>query len=154
MARYGGGSSVSYSELLAVGALVSARRRVGLWIAGAWVDSATSAAGGRALWGLPKQGGSFEGEPAVVRVGADTALRLAAERPRPAALLPLLAPVFGEREDGEVWTVGYGVAALGLTRARLSIPPGSPLESLGLRPAGYALAGRARVSLPAARRLG
>ena len=153
LARYLRGSTLSYRELLVACALVRSRRRVGLWIAYAGVDSPASAAAGRALWGLPKQLASFADDPPAVAVDGSPVLRLRAPRPRPALPVPLLAPVFGRREDGEVWTAGLGIAALGAGPAELQVEAESPLAALELRPAAFALAGRARVFLPAARRL-
>ena len=153
LARYGSASSLAYRELLIVGALVQSGRRVGLWTPRIWVDSATSAAAGRSLWGLPKQLASFDGDPPGVRVGAYTVLRVAAGRSRVVLPVPVIAAVFGQRADGEVWTPVYGLAAIGAVRARLDIPPESPLRSVGLRPARFAVAGRARVRFPAARRV-
>ena len=151
LARYGPGSSLAYRELLIVGALVRSGRRVGLWTPRIWVDSATSAVAGRSLWGLPKQLASFVGDPPMVRVGGDVALSLATGRLRLAVPVPVITPVFGRRRDGEVWTPAYGLAAIGAVRARLHLPPQSPVAALGLRPARFALAGRARVRFPAAR---
>ncbi len=153
LAHYGPRSSLAYRELLVVGALVRNGRRVGLWTPRIWVDSAASAAAGRSLWGLPKELASFNGEPPSVRVGGYTPVRLATGRSRWALPVPVIAAVFGQRGDGEVWTPAYGLAAIGAVRARLQLPRESPLGSLGFRPASFAVVGRARVSFPAARRV-
>lgn len=151
VARYGSGSTLAYRELFVVAALVRSGRRVGLWAPRIWVDSAASVAAGRSLWGLPKQLASFDGNPPIVRVGGYTAVRLATGRPRLTLPVPLIAAVFGQRLDGEVWTPAYGLAAIGPVRARVDLAPESLLASLGLRPARFAVAGRARVTFPAAR---
>lgn len=152
-ARYGRGSSLAYRELLVVGALVRSGWRAGLWTPRVWVDSPTSAAAGRSLWGLPKQLASFAGESPTISVDHYATLRLATGRSRWALPVPVIAAVFGQRRDGEVWTPAYGLAAIGGVRARVELPPQSPLAALGLRPAGFALAGRVRMTLAAARRV-
>ncbi|RKT54399.1 acetoacetate decarboxylase family protein [Saccharothrix australiensis] len=61
-ADYRPGGVLAYHELVAV---VPVRRgaRIGLSITHAWVDSAASRAGGRALWGIPKEAARFEVDP-------------------------------------------------------------------------------------------
>lgn len=151
LARYGAGSSLAYRELLVVGALARSGRRVGLWTPRIWVDSAASAAAGRSLWGLPKQLASFRGDSPAVRHGDNTSMCLSTGRARLALPVPVVAAVFGRRPGGVVWTPAYGVAAIGPVRARLELAPESPLRSLGLRPARFAVAGLAYVRFAAAR---
>lgn len=52
--RYGPGGVLAYDELL-VAIPVIARRRVSVTIPQIWVTSPASRAGGRALWGIPKE---------------------------------------------------------------------------------------------------
>jgi len=53
------GSLLPYHELL-VGVLVRQGRHVGLTITDIWVDSPSSKAGGRELWGIPKELADFK----------------------------------------------------------------------------------------------
>lgn len=57
---YSDRGQMAYDELLAA-VLVRHGRGVGLSITDIWVDSPTSMAGGRALWGIPKELATFEG---------------------------------------------------------------------------------------------
>jgi hypothetical protein len=53
------GGDLAYGELV-VAVPVRLGRRIGVAITAAWVDSAASLAGGRALWAIPKRPGRFE----------------------------------------------------------------------------------------------
>src|SRR5947199_10186677 len=55
LGRYGAGSTLEYSELIAVCALVRAAGRYGFWVSHIYVDHELSRAGGREFWGLPKE---------------------------------------------------------------------------------------------------
>lgn len=59
LARYGEGSTLTYSELVVVSGLVRSAGRVGGWISHIYVDDETSLAGGRHIWGLPKELATF-----------------------------------------------------------------------------------------------
>jgi acetoacetate decarboxylase len=57
--RYGPGSTLEYSELIAVCGLVRAVGRYGFWVSHIYVDDQRSRAGGREIWGLPKELATF-----------------------------------------------------------------------------------------------
>src|SRR5205809_4506835 len=59
-ARYGEGSTLQYSELVVFGGVVRCRREIGLWVSEIYVDSEQSIAGGREMWGLPKEPAEFD----------------------------------------------------------------------------------------------
>lgn len=60
LARYIGGSTLQYHELIIAPAIVRYGAHVGGWISHIYVDSDTSIAGGRAIWALPKQKAQFQ----------------------------------------------------------------------------------------------
>jgi acetoacetate decarboxylase len=66
--RYEAESTLHYSELIAVPALIHHHGKLGVWISHIYVDNPDSVAGGREIWGLPKQMAEFhwEGTTAVV----------------------------------------------------------------------------------------
>ncbi|MFN4087877.1 MAG: acetoacetate decarboxylase family protein [Alphaproteobacteria bacterium] len=76
-ARYAPGGALVYDEMLCAVPLSPVRRRA-VRIGRIWVDSAASAAGGQALWAIPKRLGRFAGDPAaaggatVADTGIDT----------------------------------------------------------------------------------
>lgn len=59
VASYGTGSTLEYNELIVVSALVNGAGKVGSWISHICVDHPESVAGGRQIWGLPKQMAQF-----------------------------------------------------------------------------------------------
>ncbi len=62
LSNYGSGSVLEYSELIIVPALVNYQRKIGGWISHIYVDNADSVAGGREIWGLPKELAEFTWE--------------------------------------------------------------------------------------------
>src|SRR3712207_8892789 len=54
LARYEGPSTLHYGELLVFSALTRVRGSLGIWVSHAYVDSPASLAGGRRVWGGPK----------------------------------------------------------------------------------------------------
>lgn len=59
-ALYEGNSTLTYSELIVVSGLVRYRNHWGAWISHIYVDNPVSVAGGRNIWGLPKELAEFE----------------------------------------------------------------------------------------------
>jgi hypothetical protein len=56
---YQSGSVLEYNELIVAAALVRDRGKVGSWISHIYVDNPDSVAGGREIWGLPKEMAEF-----------------------------------------------------------------------------------------------
>lgn len=56
---YKSGSILEYNELIVVAALVNYQNRIGAWISHIYVDNQESVAGGREIWGLPKEMAQF-----------------------------------------------------------------------------------------------
>ena len=135
LAAYHEGSVLRYHELLIVAALVRRGRRLGAWISHAYVDEPRSVAGGRAIWGLPKELATFDWDrPAgrvVVRQGERAVCAWGIRRPRAGLRLPLVLPAFGRR--GHAWLAfrGEGTARVGMARLTLEIPADSPIAALG-----------------------
>lgn len=59
LSHYGSGSVLEYSELIVVAGLVSYSGKFGGWISHIYVDNPDSVAGGREIWGLPKELAEF-----------------------------------------------------------------------------------------------
>lgn len=92
LVRYRAGP-LCYDELI-VGALALHGLKPGVWVHGIWVDSAASLAGGRAIWGLPKELATFRWSGSSVSIEDQDGPLAALDLDRPARLLPPL-PVAG-----------------------------------------------------------
>ncbi len=65
---YENGSLLEYNELIVVPGFVSYRGKIGSWISHIYVDNQVSVAGGREIWGLPKEMAEFSWDNSSVRV--------------------------------------------------------------------------------------
>ena len=61
-AHYGSGSVLEYNELIVVAGLVNYGGKWGGWVSHIYVDQSDSVAGGREIWGLPKELAQFTWE--------------------------------------------------------------------------------------------
>ncbi|MGG6267356.1 acetoacetate decarboxylase family protein [Leptolyngbya sp. AN03gr2] len=59
LGKYEAGSTLTYGELIAVPGLVRYGGRIGGWVSHIYVDDESSIAGGREIWGLPKENAQF-----------------------------------------------------------------------------------------------
>ncbi|MBD2731503.1 acetoacetate decarboxylase family protein [Nostoc sp. FACHB-892] len=59
LSNYGSGSVLEYSELIIAPAVVNYQRKIGGWVSHIYVNNADSVAGGREIWGLPKELAKF-----------------------------------------------------------------------------------------------
>lgn len=65
---YESGSILKYNELIVVAALVRHQNKIGSWVSHIYVDNEESVAGGREIWGLPKEMAQFTWEDNRVSV--------------------------------------------------------------------------------------
>ena len=63
LGKYESGSTLTYGELIAIAGLVRYGGKIGSWISHIYVDNASSIAGGREIWGLPKEEAQFFWQP-------------------------------------------------------------------------------------------
>jgi len=134
-ARYQPGSTLDYSELLVVPALARYGDSFGAWISHIYVDSSESLAGGREIWGLPKELAVFDWEQEFVSISQDgEQLAMLHYHPwlhLPSPIRPQLAgTVFGCRAGQLLHFTGEFQGRLSAARCRLSLPEGSSLTSL------------------------
>jgi acetoacetate decarboxylase len=140
-AQYGSGSVLEYNELIVAAALTRLGRHYGFWISHIYVDSPDSQAGGRAIWGLPKELAQFTwrtGATNEVTVRQDDRVlcQMSYGARRWLWRLPVALPnlstlgrdvlIYGGRWSGRV--------SLALTR--LDVPSDSPFAALGLSQSG------------------
>lgn len=121
--EYGPGGDLAYGELLA--ATVS--RALVPTVLQIWVDSAASRAGGRELWGMPKEMASFGGAAGIAGLRA----RVRPGGPR----LPIPLPTL-QRLDGSTFLAANLITARAAPmQARWEFDPAGPLAWLhGRRP--------------------
>jgi Acetoacetate decarboxylase (ADC) len=137
LARYTGGT-LAYHELIVFSGIGRLGPKPGVVVSHIYVDDEQSMAGGRAIWGLPKELAEFTYSRSRVEVRQRGGLLLAAtirRRPR-GLLLPLLAPTLGTG----VHAVGRMLIKASPARATLEVPDSSPFAALGLAGTRAALA--------------
>ncbi|HEY9635852.1 MAG TPA: acetoacetate decarboxylase family protein [Coleofasciculaceae cyanobacterium] len=148
---YGSGSVLEYSELIVVGGLVSYAGKLGGWISHIYVDNTDSVAGGREIWGLPKELAEFTwdkgnasgavAEPnpgpgqqnsVTVRQGDRLLCRLSYSRQSFTWQLPFSGNVFSTLDSSILLFNGRVESRMGLVSGKLTVPPESPFGSLEL----------------------
>jgi acetoacetate decarboxylase len=137
LASYGPESVLTYNELIVVPALARYGKNVGFWISHIYVDHPDSMAGGREIWGLPKELAQFSwqaGEQSHVMVRQDERVvcTLHYGRPRRLWRQPMFLPVLGLRGANLLWFKGTFTAQLGLGKGRVDVPSENPFAALGL----------------------
>jgi acetoacetate decarboxylase len=134
VAAYGPGSALEYNELIVAPALIRYGRRFGFWISHIYVDNVDSMAGGREIWGLPKEIAQFSWDATGVEIHLGT-IRLASLRwHKPRRLIPalLLLPTFSKLEPDLLMFQGRVRARSGITSGQLDVPTESPFDTLNL----------------------
>lgn len=137
VAYYGTDSVMEYNELIVVSGLVSHAGKIGSWISHIYVDNPDSVAGGRQIWGLPKELAqfkwSFKDSPSVeVRQGDRSLCSVQCTWRSPTIPLPLAAPVFGMLDSKLLMFEGQGKFNLQIVGAKLHVPAESPFAPLNL----------------------
>src|SRR5664279_5096185 len=135
---YESGSTLVYRELTVAAALVRVGKRLAFYLPRIYVDSAASLAGGRAIWGVPKEMANFEVTTSdvqrtiVVRTGGDEVCRIVASVARRGLRLTLPMPAFGTRADSLLFFAGRLDARFGLIRASVALPRDGEFAALSL----------------------
>lgn len=134
---YGPGSVLTYHELIVVPALARYGTKVGCWISHIYVDHPDSMAGGRGIWGLPKELAQFTwqtGDQSQVTVpqGERALCALHYGHTRRLWRQPASQPVFSMLEGNLLWWKGAFSSRLGFGEGRVDVPSESPFAALGL----------------------
>jgi len=138
LVRYGAGSVLQYSELIVVTALVHYGNYTGSWISHIYVDQPESIAGGREIWGLPKQLAQFSWQAGSrwqveVRQVEQQLCQLTWGKPFPLWQQSFSGQSFGTLATALLCFTAKAKARLGLVRSQLTIAPDSPLADLNLQ---------------------
>jgi hypothetical protein len=132
---YGSGSVLEYSELIVVPAIVSYRGKIGPWISHIYVDNADSVAGGREIWGLPKEMADFtweQGKRVNVRQGDRKLCTLNYNQQNLAWRQHLAVSTFSAMGSNLVTFPAECESLLGLVASELEIPVESPFFGMNL----------------------
>ncbi|MBE9000923.1 MULTISPECIES: acetoacetate decarboxylase family protein [unclassified Nostoc] len=135
LSKYGSGSVLEYSELIIAPALVNYQRKIGGWISHIYVDNADSVAGGREIWGLPKELAEFtwkEGEHITVHQGNRKLCSLKYNQQTLAWRQGLSASGFSVKGTDLMMFPAKCESVLGLIGSQLEIPTESPFSGIGL----------------------
>lgn len=138
VAGYGPGSVLEYHELIVLPALTWRAGRIGFWVSHIYVDHPASAAGGRAVWNLPKELADFSVEEGGgrrrVEVSQSGRRLLGIESGRARGGLPLRIPLpaFGTLDGTPRFFTGWARSRLGLAGLRVDPAPDGPFAGLGL----------------------
>jgi acetoacetate decarboxylase len=131
-------STLEYHELIVAPALVRYRGKIGAWISHIYVDNPVSVAGGRNIWGLPKELADFTWHDRDLTVSQGNTLLCRVDRS--AMKLPLSfwgklkigGDVFGSLDRDILSFRGDVETGLKWTPFQLSIPTESPFFAVNL----------------------
>jgi acetoacetate decarboxylase len=135
---YEEGSTLQYGELIVASALVIDSGKVGAWISHICVDNPDSQAGGREIWGLPKEMAQFElqlegVDPFIQVTQADRLLcRFQSHWHLPGIAIPIQVPAFSLLNSQLVHFKGAGTIKWHWAGIDVDILPESPIAELGL----------------------
>jgi acetoacetate decarboxylase len=135
---YEANSTLQYHELIVAPAVVRYRGKIGAWISHIYVDNPVSVAGGRNIWGLPKELADFGWNDRNITVSQANKLLCRVDR-SPTTIpisfwgkLKIGGDVFGSL-DGDILSFRGDVeTGLKWTPFQLSIPAESPFFAVNL----------------------
>ena len=135
LSNYGSGSVLEYSELIVAPAVVNYQSKIGGWISHIYVDNADSVAGGREIWGLPKELAEFnwkQGKHVTVHQGNRKLCSLNYNQQSLAWRQWLSASAFGAKGADLLIFPAEFESVLGLIGSKLEISPESPFSGIDL----------------------
>ena len=143
LSYYGSGSVLEYSELIVVPGAVSYSGKIGGWVSHIYVNNSDSVAGGREIWGLPKELAEFTWEQGTqstsgydnrlsVRQGEQLLCCFSYNQPSFGLHLPLSGDVFSTLWDSVLLFNGKLESVTSIVGSQIQIPAFSPLASIGL----------------------
>lgn len=133
LSYYSSESVMEYSELI-VALAVTADKGFGGWISHIYVDNENSVAGGREIWGLPKEYAEFtwKEKSVTVRQGNQYLCTLNFSQPSFAWRQTLAAPGFSKLAEELMTFRAKFEGLIGFITASLEVPQDSPFVSIGL----------------------
>lgn len=135
LSYYGQGSVLEYSELIVIAGIVNYSGKFGGWVSHIYVDNPDSVAGGREIWGLPKEMADFTWEHdnrVTVQQGNQTLCTLNCDRQGFGWRQWLGASSFSTLEHNLLLFPAELDSRLGLVGSKLEIPSESPFAKLNI----------------------
>lgn len=135
ISHYGSSSVLEYSELIVAPALVSYQGKFGGWVSHIYVDNPDSVAGGREIWGLPKEMAEFTWENnkrVTVREGNKVLCSLDYNQQSLAWRQWLGGSAFSTMGADLLMFSAEFESRLGLIGSRLEVPAESPFAGINL----------------------
>lgn len=135
LSYYGSGSVLEYSELIVVPALVNYQSKIGGWVSHIYVNNPNSVAGGREIWGLPKELAKFtweQGKFVTVHQENRKLCSLNYNQQSLAWRQWLTASAFSTKGGDLLIFPAEFESVLGLISSKLEIPGESPFSGIGL----------------------
>lgn len=134
LSYYSSGSVLEYSELIVVAAVLGYKGKFGSWISHIYVDNPDSVAGGREIWGLPKELAQFTWEEnrVTVRQGNQTLCNLNFNQQGFGWRQRLGASTFSAMGSDLLLFPSKIEARLGLVSSKLEVPADSSFAQLNL----------------------
>lgn len=143
MAEYGAGSALEYNELIVAPAVTRRGSTIRFWISHIYVDNSDSMAGGREIWGLPKELAQFtwgqDRREIEIQQNGQRLCSLHCNRPRWLLPVPIFLPTFSILGTDLLSFRVTITGRLGLAGSHLDVPADSPFAGLGLAAKGWAL---------------
>ena len=145
-AEYGPGSALEYNELIVAPALTRRGSTIRFWISNIYVDDHDSMAGGREIWGLPKEIAQFnwgqDRREIEVRQEGQLLCSLSSGQPRWLFPVPIFLPTFSILGTNLLSFKVSLTGQLGLAGGHLNVPAASPFAPLNLAAKGWSLSMR------------
>lgn len=144
ISSYGLGSVMEYNELIVVSAIANYAGKWGAWISHIYVDNPNSVAGGREIWGLPKELATFSWEGSDAVKAAPLGYRVTVSQGNRqlcsfnysqqslALRVPFSGNVFSADSSNLLLFKGEFGSRIGLIRGELEIPEESHFANLNL----------------------
>lgn len=134
LSKYSAGSVLEYSELIIVAGFLSYKGKFGGWVSHIYVDNPDSVAGGREVWGLPKELAQFSWTENSVTVNQADRLLCKLDYKRQSFGLPLKLSASAFSCLGSNLSIfpAFVESQLGLVSSKLEIPTTSPFAALNI----------------------
>ena len=138
VSSYSVGSVLQYNELIVAAGFVSYAGKIGAWISHIYVDNPDSVAGGREIWGLPKELADFtwdnsnHNSQVAIAQNNKQLCTISYSKPSLKVPLPFKGSVFSQLGSNIIMFDGDLSSQIGLTSSKVNIPTESPFYSLNL----------------------